>query len=505
MAPARAESSERPGPGHETGGRLRSSVGARLLVLGLIVALAAALGAPARSAKSGQTTADEPQYLLTAISLAEDLDLDISDELRDERFRPFHAADLPQQTEPRADGSRISPHDPLLPLLLAVPTRIGGWMGARLTMAAMAGLLAALTAWLAIRRFDVRPAAAVLAVGALSVTAPLVGYGSQIYPELPAALAAMVAVAALTGPLDRRGRVVSLLALIALPWLAVKYVPVAATLGAIGMVRLWRRGDRGVALGLVGAVALAGVVYLWFHQAVYGGWTAYASGDHFVDAELLALGGDPDPSGRAYRLTGLLTDRGFGLVAWAPVYLVAVAGVAGFLWSRPRRWAAVAAPLAVGWLSATFVAESMHDWSWPGRQVVLVLPLAAVATAWWLDRVPAAVPALVALTLAGLVLWGWLLVEVATGGTSFSLIVDLERTGNPLYGVWRTVLPDYRNPTLLTPLLGTASTVALMALAALGARAVRRGPGADDDTGADMHTAFDDDDDDADRAEAPVL
>ena len=36
MAPARAESSERPGPSHETGGRLRSSVGARLLVLGLI-------------------------------------------------------------------------------------------------------------------------------------------------------------------------------------------------------------------------------------------------------------------------------------------------------------------------------------------------------------------------------------------------------------------------------------------------------------------------------------
>ena len=284
-----------------------------------------------------------------------------------------------------------------------------------------------------------------------------------------------------------------------------KYVPVAATLAAVWLVRLWRRGDRRIAVGLVGAVAAAGVLYLWFHQAVYGGWTAYASGDHFVDGELLALGGDPDPGGRAYRLTGLLTDRGFGLVAWAPAYLVVVAGVAGFVWGRPRRWVVVAAPVAVGWLSATFVAESMHDWSWPGRQVVIILPLAVVATAWWLDRVPAAMPALVALTLAGLVLWGWLLVEVATGGTSFSLIVDLERTGNPLYGLWRTVLPDYRNPTVLTPLLGTASTVALMALAALGARAVRRGPGADDDTGADMHTADDDDDAAADRAEAPVL
>ena len=35
----------------------------------------------------------------------------------------------PEQTEPRADGSELSPHDPLLPLLLAVPVAIGGWVG----------------------------------------------------------------------------------------------------------------------------------------------------------------------------------------------------------------------------------------------------------------------------------------------------------------------------------------------------------------------------------------
>jgi hypothetical protein len=143
----------------------------------------------------------------------------------------------------------------------------------------------------------------------------------------------------------------------------------------------------------------------------------------------------------------------------------------------------VVAPLAVGWVNAAFVAESMHDWSWPGRQVVIVLPLAVIATAWWVDRVPAAQPVLGALTVMGLVYWAWLIVEVANGGTSFSLVVDLERTADPLYRAWRAVLPDYRNPTALTPVLGTAWTAVLVAVAVLGARSVR--PVTDADGGAD--------------------
>jgi hypothetical protein len=455
--------------------RLRRRVEARpvaaaLTLLAVVVTIVAALGAPARSSKSAQTTADEPQYLLSAISLAEDFDLDISDELRDERFRAFHQADLPQQTQPGADGSRISPHDPLLPVLLAGPMSVGGWQGARLLMAIMAGVLAALTAWVAIRRFAVRPVTACLVVGALSITAPLVAYGSQIYPELPAGIAVMVAVAALTGDLDRRGRWVAAAAIVALPWLAVKYTPVAAVLAVLLVGLLWRKGERRGVIGLLVVMGGAGLAYVWFHHAVYGGWTAYAAGDHFVDGEIVALGRDPDPGGRAYRLTGLLADRGFGLVAWTPAFLIVVAAVGGFLRRRPERWLALSAPLIVGWLSATFLAESMHDWSWPGRQVIVVLPLAVVVTAWWVDRHRPARGALVALSAVGLCLWLWLLIEVATGGTTFSLVVDFESTTNPIYRAWRAVLPDYRQPTGLTPLLGAAWTLVVLGALVSGAR-----------------------------------
>lgn len=97
-----------------------------LVALALGVTVWTAIAVPARATYGGRTTADEPQYLLSAISLGEDLDLDISDELRDERWRDFHTAELPVQTEPNADSRAVSPHDPLLPALLAVPVLVGG-------------------------------------------------------------------------------------------------------------------------------------------------------------------------------------------------------------------------------------------------------------------------------------------------------------------------------------------------------------------------------------------
>src|SRR5262249_60601890 len=68
--------------------------------LGFVVAAVTALGIPAHAPSGARVTADEPQYLLTAISLGEDGDLDIFDELESERYRRFHRVDLPRQTWP---------------------------------------------------------------------------------------------------------------------------------------------------------------------------------------------------------------------------------------------------------------------------------------------------------------------------------------------------------------------------------------------------------------------
>jgi len=445
-------------------------LGAVLVAVGLVVAAWTAVGVPARATYGARTSADEPQYLLSALSLAEDRSLDISDELAAQRWRDFHEARLPRQTEPADDGTELSPHDPLLPLLLAVPVRIGGWRAAKVTLAALAGVLAALLVWVARRRFDVALPVAVVVVGAFAVGAPLTSYGVQVYPELPAALAVTVAVAALTGPFDRLGRWLLVAAVVVLPWLAVKYVPVAAALAAIAVVTATRRAERRSALVLTGVLAAAGALNLAFHRAVYGGWTVYAAGDHFVTGEFSVVGSTPDYGGRTVRLVGLLVDREFGLAAWAPVFLVVVPALAALVRRRPPGWVVLVLPLAAGWLNAVFVALTMHGWWWPGRQVVVVVPAMVLATAWWAGQVRRVRWPVAALGAVGAVFWGWLLADVLAERRR--LIIDFTMTSNPVARAWHRLLPDYRTPTTSTWVLHAAWMVALAVLAAVGWRSI---------------------------------
>jgi hypothetical protein len=442
-----------------------------MMVVGLLAFAAGAAGIVVPATHGTRTTADEPQYLLTAISLAEDGDLDIADELAGGRWRPFHALPLPTQTEPLPGGRRLSPHDPLLPLLLAGPVAAGGWVGAKLAMAAMAGLLAALALWTAARRLGVPVPAATLATAVFALSPPLAVYGSQLYPELPAALAVLAAVAALLAPgaPSRRATLVVGAAVVALPWLGVKYVPVAAAIALVAGWRLARAGRWHRALVLAGSLAAAGVVFLALHRWWYGGWTPYAAGDHFVGGELTVVGTEPDYRGRSRRLLGLLVDRSFGLAAWQPAWLLVVAALATLAGRRPAGWAALAWPLAAGWLVATFVALTMHGWWAPGRQVVVVLPLAALAVAWWAGRERRRRLLLAVAGGVGVLAYGWLVAEGAAGRVTW--VVDFAATANPLYRAWRLVLPDYLAVTWWTWTLHALWLLVLVvwAAAAMGA------------------------------------
>ncbi|GAA2848671.1 hypothetical protein GCM10010517_05960 [Streptosporangium fragile] len=447
----------------------RSAVRAAVLA-GVVGTVAALLGIGVRARFGGHVAVDEPQYLLTALSIFEDFDLDITDELDRRRWAPWAGTEpLPVQTEVLADGTQISPHDPLLPILLALPMGLGGWIAAKAALAVMAGVLAALTLWTAVHRFAVPLRLATVGVTLAAASAPLAVYGQQVYPELPAALAVLAAVALLTGPAfasgDRpRGRGVAAfgLVIIALPWLSVKYAPVTAVLAGLALWRLWRLGRPGggrrPAVALAGWFAAMGVVYLVIHRLVWGGWTVYASGDHFQESgEFGVMGFNPNYVGRASRLIGLMVDRGYGLAAWQPAWLLLLPAAGFALWClrprgagpRPRgaisrRSAAVLLlPLAAGWLTATFVALTMNGYWWPGRQLVVVLPLALLLVLVLLAARPGRTRwAALALGLAGTVDYAWLLADGYARRITW--VSGFEQAGSPLYRLLRPVLPDYR-------------------------------------------------------------
>lgn len=420
------------------------------VALGLVVLLTSLLGIGIRATYGAQVSADEPQYLLTAISIGEDLDLDISDELRDERFRPFHEIDLNQQTiELSAEGQRLSPHDPLLPLILAGPVLLGGWMTAKAALSVIAALTAVAAFTLAVRRFDVAPSVAGPVTIAFFVAAPFTAYGSQIYPAMPAALATTLGIFGVTGPLRSRTSAIAVLSIVSLPWLSVKYVPLAAVIGAALVLRHWTRGERrGVAV-IASVLAIAGVIYLVVHQRVYGGWTVYSTGDHFVNGEFEVVGTDPNYVARTNRLLGLLIDRFYGIAAWAPAFLLMPpALVAIYLHGRRRRWlpsadgAALLATIATGWAVATWVALTMHGFWWAGRQIVPVLPLVVVGVSMLVNRLPQLRNVVMALGLIGVLNWFWVAFETSTG--RLALIVDHEDTSNPVFRAWSAFLPDHR-------------------------------------------------------------
>jgi hypothetical protein len=442
-----------------------------MALVAVLAFAAAAAGIGSRASYGAQTTADEPHYLLTALSLAHDGDLDVRDELAAQEYRPFHEVALAPQARPLADGTLIEPHDPLLPAVLALPAGLGGWVLAKLALAAVAAALAALLVWIAVRRFDVPVLAGAAVVSVFAASPPLASYGSQVYPELPAALLVAAAIAALAGPLGRGGLATFAVAVIALPWLSVKYAPVAAVLALVALWVLARGGRRRAALTLAGALAAAGVAYLVGHQALYGGVTPYAAGSHFVDGELTVVGSDPDYVGRSRRLVGLLIDRDFGLAAWQPAWLLIVPAMAVLLARRPRGWQALALPLAAGWLVATFVALTMQGWWFPGRQVVVVLPAAVLAIARWARRGGARLAATLALGALGVVAHAWIAAEGALGRIAW--VVDLQSTSDPLYRAWITLLPDYLVENGATWPLHWAWTALLAAAAALAVRAER--------------------------------
>ena len=311
----------------------------RLLLLAVVVAAVAAIGIPAHATYGARVTADEPQYLLTALSLGRQFDLDISDEIADEQYRPFHAVDLDRQTAPLADGRELSPARSVVAVAARAADALRR-MGRRQGVSRRARL-GTRRAHRVVGGAPVRacePPSRCRSSASSSARAPLATYASQVYPEIAAALAVTAAVAAMSGRGHaRRNAAVLVVGVSALPWLSVKYVPVAATARAARLVSLSPSPFDALPASRSRSSAMA-IVYVVVHRI------ALRRVDRVRERRLLrgagrepVIGTSPNYVGRSRRLLGLFVDRGFGSAAWAPAWLLAPLAFAALL--RRRRHA----------------------------------------------------------------------------------------------------------------------------------------------------------------------
>ena len=268
---------------------------------------------------------DEPHYLLTAKSLVDDGDFDVRNQRAEREWEDFYPFFLDRHGK-LTDGRVHEPHGAGFPAVIAPVYALGGAKAVELFIAAIAALGGVLAYLLALR--VVPDPWAIGATLAVMLSPPLLAYGSAVYPELPAATAlagAALLALRLQERISRNEAAACFLLLGTLPWLGTKFVPAGVVIGYVAVRAIWRARHRTLAL-LSAELALFSIVfYVTLNEALYDGPTPYSAdveGETATDASF--------PGGyleRAYRLVALMIDREFGLLRWAPVFVLAGVGV----------------------------------------------------------------------------------------------------------------------------------------------------------------------------------
>ena len=294
---------------------------------------------------------------------------------------------------------------------------------------------------------------------AFVLSPPLIHYAGLVFTEVPAALALSFGLRhARRLDLGPTSALAVGLAAGALPWLNVRYAPLAVLVVAHA---LWRHPRSRVALAALAPAVASAAGLLAYHQLLYGFWDPRRVYGRRPELALSTL---------AEGLPGLLLDQEFGLLVYAPVLALALPGFA-FLWRRDRRLA-IAAGAAVGVVLLTAGAWPMWRGGFnpPARFLVPIAPLLAVAVAMAWDRR--------GLTAGAALLLGWTL-WAGLAGAFEPQLVHRDRDGTaPLFRQlsgareWTGLLPAYVLADPDRHRLGAVWAVAILAALPWRTRAV---------------------------------
>lgn len=387
----------------------------------LVTAVYGGVGALAAPALTG----DEPHYLLEAFSLIEDGDRDLADDYVDRatKTKAYGDPSLDSHAYQYVAGEAVrrSVHGPGMPVLLLGSTMCEDpRLCSRLAMVPWGAASAALLLVLLMRLLCYQGWVTWAAWAGTVFSFPLIAFGTQVYPEVPATTLVLLGAVLLSSP-ELRSRHIAGATLVAaaLPWLHVRYVVLTTALLGVLLVRLLLDAVGGVAalrrIRTVGALRVRAWLFRW--GASVGGsalslaalllafrrWYGSASLSAPYDAIDFKQSVSPSMANVPRNLLGQLIDERQGWLSHSPLALVALIGLL-VLWRRMPFWTSVVCACALGYASSVAATGVSPGFALPGRYLVVLMPwvafpLAAGLVNSWTVRVAAtaAVPPTLAL------------------------------------------------------------------------------------------------------------
>ena len=338
---------------------------------------------------------DESQYLRVTQSLLHDGDMDLADNLEAGHTKEFHVMEFALKKAPASPEGKVHSVHPIGLSAVLVPAYwwgLEGWENPRLASSLFMALLASLCVplvFLYLARLGAEPWAALVATAAMAATAPFFHYSNQLFPEVPALLIALVALAALAHwqlpggayrswgrwEVKRQGSLTLLLG--CLPFLHPRYAPLALLCGAGVLLQAWHGPRRRLALAVVGLAAAAVVwAHLAFNFAFSEDWMGPFRPGNAWDEEALDLAtwGTSLPGHWLHQSKGILNN--------SPIYFFALFGLLALARRRDRR-----ALVAAGLYAATAAVNGLHPiWEFgfglPARFLMTALPVLVLGLAW---------------------------------------------------------------------------------------------------------------------------
>ena len=324
---------------------------------------------------------DEPHYLIIAQSLWRDGDLRIeNNHQRGDYLEYFGGVLRPDYLKRGTDGQIYSIHLPGVPAILAPVLALGGY-GAVKVFLALLSAAAASAVWRAAFTLTGQVAAAWFGWASVTLAAPVLLLSFTVYPDGPGAVAVMLAFSLLVSLQAKPARPASwwagagLLAAL-LPWFHPRFAVLAAALGLVFVPRALGAAQPIRAVAAFAAAPVASAAgWFGYYFVIYGRLNPSVAYGHYTQMSLERV-----PTG----VLGLLFDQHYGLLVYAPVFAVGLAGLVPLARRHARltaEWAAVVVPYA-------FVTAMYHMWwggfSSPARFIGATLPLFAlpIAAAW---------------------------------------------------------------------------------------------------------------------------